>query len=75
MAIWFNKSLKIGDLHTIAPDTMSEHLGMVWTELGDNYLKMKMPVDYCRWNTVCHRKFYMQLTGTVAEPTALCGIT
>ena len=45
MTIWFNKSLKIGDLHTIAPDTMSEHLGMVWTELGDNYLKMKMPVD------------------------------
>jgi len=45
MAIWFNKSIKIGDLHTIAPDTMSEHLGMVWTEIGDNYLKMKMPVD------------------------------
>jgi 1,4-dihydroxy-2-naphthoyl-CoA hydrolase len=45
MTIWFNKSLKIDDLHIIAPDTMSEHLGMVWTELGDNYLKMKMPVD------------------------------
>ena len=43
--IWFNKSLKFEDLHTIAPDTMSESLGMIWTELGSDYLKMKMPVD------------------------------
>lgn len=45
MAIWFNKSLKFEDLKTLESDSMSQHLGMEWTALGDNYLKMKMPVN------------------------------
>ena len=44
-SIWFDKSVKIEDLQTISPDTMGEHLGMEWTELGDNFIKIKMPVD------------------------------
>jgi len=45
MSIWFNKSLKITDLGAIEPGTMAEFLGMEWTELGDDYLKIRMPVD------------------------------
>ncbi len=45
MAIWFNKSLKFEDLKTLESDSMSQHLGMEWTALGDNFLKMKMPVN------------------------------
>jgi 1,4-dihydroxy-2-naphthoyl-CoA hydrolase len=45
MSIWFNKSLKLSDLGAIEPGTMAEFLGMEWTELGDEFVKIKMPVD------------------------------
>jgi len=45
MSIWFNKSLKITDLSAIEPGTMAEFLGMEWTELGEDYVKIKMPVN------------------------------
>ena len=45
MAIWFNKLLKFEDLNMLVTDSMSHHLGMEWTALGDSYLKMKMPVN------------------------------
>ena len=45
MSIWYNKSLKITDLGAIEPGTMAEFLGMEWTEIGDDYVKIKMPVD------------------------------
>ena len=44
-SIWFNKSLKMADFETMHEGTMSQHLGMEWVELGDDYIKMKMPVD------------------------------
>lgn len=46
MAIWFKKDLSIGDFGQYGKGTMGEHLGIEWTELGDNYLKAKMPVDH-----------------------------
>lgn len=45
LSIWFNKSLKIDELATLIPGTMGEHLGMEWTEIGTDFLKIKMPVD------------------------------
>lgn len=45
MSIWYNKSLKLSDLGAIEPGTMAEFLGMEWTELGDDFIKIKMPVD------------------------------
>ena len=45
MSIWFNKSVKLSDLHPFDPGTMNEHLGMEWLELGDDYVKVRMPVD------------------------------
>jgi 1,4-dihydroxy-2-naphthoyl-CoA hydrolase len=44
--IWFNKSIKKEDINPFIPGTMSEHLGMEWVELGDNFIKIKMPVDH-----------------------------
>jgi 1,4-dihydroxy-2-naphthoyl-CoA hydrolase len=45
-AIWFNKSIKMEDINPFIPGTMSEQLGMEWVELGENYIKIKMPVDH-----------------------------
>ena len=45
MSIWFNKSLSLPDLNPLGPGTMGEYLGMEWVAIGDNYIKMRMPVD------------------------------
>ena len=43
--IWFNKEVKLNDLKSLAPGTMSNHLGMEWLEIGPDFLRMRMPVD------------------------------
>jgi 1,4-dihydroxy-2-naphthoyl-CoA hydrolase len=45
-AIWFNKELKLDDFKAIGAGTMAEYIGIEWLELGDNYMKAKMPVDH-----------------------------
>jgi 1,4-dihydroxy-2-naphthoyl-CoA hydrolase len=45
MAIWFNSGITIQDLHLLGKNTMGEFLGIGFTEIGDNYLKARMPVD------------------------------
>ena len=44
--IWHNKELKVEDLVPLGKGTMSEHLGMEWTEVGPDFLKARMPVDH-----------------------------
>jgi 1,4-dihydroxy-2-naphthoyl-CoA hydrolase len=46
MPIWFNTSLSLNGLISLGPNTMGEYLGMEWVAIGDDYLKMKMPVDH-----------------------------
>ncbi|MFZ6025268.1 MAG: hotdog fold thioesterase [Bacteroidota bacterium] len=46
MSIWFHQALTIADIQPLGKNTMGEHLGMVFTELGDDYLKATMPVDH-----------------------------
>ena len=46
MNIWFKKDMSIGDFEHWGKDTMGEHLGMKFTEIGDNFLKASMPVDH-----------------------------
>jgi len=43
--IWFKKDLKLNDLSQLSKDTMAEHIGIEFTELGDNFIKATMPVD------------------------------
>src|SRR3954469_17450163 len=46
MSIWFKKDLSIEDLRPLGKNTMAEHLGMEWTEVGPDFLKARMPVDH-----------------------------
>ncbi len=45
MSIWFNKRISIEDLSRINTNTMAEFLGLKWEEIGDDFLKMSMPVN------------------------------
>lgn len=45
MSIWFKKNVKFADLAPFNEGTMADHLGMEWVEIGDNFIKIKMPVD------------------------------
>jgi 1,4-dihydroxy-2-naphthoyl-CoA hydrolase len=45
MRIWFNKLLTLQDIPDWGKNTMSEHLGIKFTELGDDFFKATMPVD------------------------------
>ncbi len=46
MNIWFHKDLGPDDLQPLGKNTLGEHLGMQFTEVGENYLKATMPVDH-----------------------------
>lgn len=43
MSIWF-KSLSLDDVHFFGK-SMPTHIGIEFTELGDDYLRARMPVD------------------------------
>lgn len=45
MSIWFHKNITIDDLTGISSNTMAEFLGLKWVDIGDDYLKMSMPVN------------------------------
>ncbi len=45
MSIWFNKSLTLESFLPLGANTMAEYLGIEWLELGDDFVKAKMPVD------------------------------
>jgi 1,4-dihydroxy-2-naphthoyl-CoA hydrolase len=46
MSIWFNQSLSLDHLHSFGKGTMTEHIGIEFTDLGENFLKARMPVDH-----------------------------
>lgn len=46
MTIWYNKQLSLNDLIPLGRDTMGEYIGIEWTEVGEDYIKAKMPVDH-----------------------------
>ena len=43
--IWFKKEFSLQKLQAMSAGTMGEHIGIEFTEIGDNYLKATMPVD------------------------------
>ncbi len=45
MSIWFKKDLAIADFEHWGKNTMGDFLGMRFTEIGNDYLTMTMPVD------------------------------
>ena len=46
MSIWFNKDLSLNNLKSIGPNTMAYHIGIEWEEVGDDFIKARMPVDH-----------------------------
>src|SRR6188768_1733645 len=44
--IWHNKNLTLELFANLEKNTMAEHIGIEWVELGTDYLKAKMPVDH-----------------------------
>ena len=44
--IWFNKELTIEQIKPLGKETMGEYIGIEWTELGEDFIKAKMPVDH-----------------------------
>jgi 1,4-dihydroxy-2-naphthoyl-CoA hydrolase len=44
--IWFDKELSLDQIKPLGKDTMGEYIGIEWTELGDDFIKAKMPVDH-----------------------------
>ena len=44
--IWFTDKISLQDLSGLGKNTMSEHIGIEFTEIGEDYLKARMPVDH-----------------------------
>ncbi len=45
MSIWFNNELTIEQLNALNMNNMAQHIGIVWSQLGDDFLQATMPVD------------------------------
>jgi 1,4-dihydroxy-2-naphthoyl-CoA hydrolase len=45
-AIWHKKDLQLQEILSFGKGTMAEYIGIEWTEIGENYLKARMPVDH-----------------------------
>jgi 1,4-dihydroxy-2-naphthoyl-CoA hydrolase len=43
--IWFDKTLTVEKLNPLGQNTMATHIGIEWVEVGENFIKAKMPVD------------------------------
>ena len=46
MVIWHKKDLSLQDFEGLGKQTMGEHIGIRFSEVGGNYLKATMPVDH-----------------------------
>jgi 1,4-dihydroxy-2-naphthoyl-CoA hydrolase len=46
MSIWFNPTVTPAQVQPLSRNTMVEHLGIEITEIGDDFLKARMPVDH-----------------------------
>ncbi|MES1220078.1 MAG: hotdog fold thioesterase [Bacteroidota bacterium] len=45
MSIWFKEEFSLEKLSSMSAGTMASFLGIEWVEVGENFLKAKMPVD------------------------------
>lgn len=68
MAIW-KKTATIEELNALSLGTMSEHVGLVVTELGDDYIKATMPVDQrtCQYMGIIHGGASVVLAETIGS--------
>src|SRR6185503_21153356 len=45
MSIWFDKTINLSAIKDYGLDAMSGLLEMEWIEIGEDYLKLRMPVN------------------------------
>ena len=45
MSIWFNKNITLDEINALNKNTMAEFLEMNWVEIGDDFLRLAMPVS------------------------------
>ena len=45
MPIWFHRNITLEDFKGIGANTMAEFLELKWEEIGDDFLKLSMPVN------------------------------
>lgn len=45
MSIWFQKKINLDELYQIGKNTMTEYLGLKWTGIGDDFLKLSLQVN------------------------------
>lgn len=45
MSIWFNKNVTLDEINSLNKNTMAEFLGLNWVEIGEDFLRLSMPVD------------------------------
>lgn len=45
-SIWFKKDISLAELQSMNAGTMGEYIGIEFTEIGDQFLKARMPVDH-----------------------------
>ena len=45
MSIWFNKSVTLNDVRDFGKDTMANYLGIECVAIGEDFLKLSMPVN------------------------------
>ena len=46
MSIWFQQNIQITDFKDLGKNTLGDLLGMVFTEIGPDFIKATMPVDH-----------------------------
>jgi 1,4-dihydroxy-2-naphthoyl-CoA hydrolase len=46
MSIWYRNDYTLEQLNAMGQNTMADLLGMKFTEIGEDFLKLQMPVDH-----------------------------
>lgn len=49
MSIWFDKNLSLQPLQQLNANTMGEHIGLEFSEVGEDFIKATLPVDHRTW--------------------------
>jgi 1,4-dihydroxy-2-naphthoyl-CoA hydrolase len=44
--IWFDPTFSLSHLDGLSSNTLGEHLGIEWAEVGPDFIKARMPVDH-----------------------------
>ena len=74
MAIWYDPQMSLEKIRNMSHGTMAEYIGIEITELGENYLKGRMPVDHrtCHPFGVLHGGASATLAETLGSIGSFC---